>query len=619
MGAVLGLRLAIKCKELLGLTTLMFWTDSMDVVFWIRGQSRRYKPFISHRIAEIQEETCPQQWRHVPGKKNPADLATRGASVHDLIHDSFWTYGPDFLQLEEKNWPTPKNIDQPEFSEQAQDEIPKNKVQTFATCHGENTLVNESIIDCHRYSSMSRLVRVTAWVLRFVHVLKTRQKPSYPVLELRELDRAEQYWIRQVQQETLSPVIKSLRSDKPCTSGNLKPLLPFLDDEGFVRVGGRLQNSDLPFHVRHPYLVPRQSHVAQLLVRRVHCNGRHARGVNASLADLRQKYWVVHGREELKKYARGCVVCNMKRKRPYKQVMAPLPSHRITVRIRAFAKTGVDYAGPYLVKISRKTNAKRWLCLFTCTTSRAVHLEIAYGLDTDSFLLAFSRMVARRGKPELVISDNGTNFVGANRELGEAKLTDEELVTVVAEVEGILNSRPLTYCSDDPNDDVVLTPNHFLIGQAGGQLAPRVLEDIAASPRDRWRYIQQMVTQIWRRWNREFLSLLQTRGKWLDIKQDPEVGDIVLVADWTNPKGKWPLGRIVETLPCKDGHARSVRVESRGKEFLRPISKICPLYVNNADSVANGLALDHGGERVGAQDPAAETDQPVAADGEKVT
>ena len=677
MAAVLGMRLAIKCKELLGISSMMFWTDSMDVIFWIHGQSRRYKPFVSHRVAQIQSETSPEQWRHVPGLQNPADLASRGAKMSDLTEEDFWRCGPEFLQSSEERWPPRKDVVEKEFSTSAQLDMSKSG-STVATqpartleTESENATPLESILDCTRFSSMTRLVRVTAWVMRFIDRTRHKKRPDSPVLQFSELDVAEKYWIKESQKERLGPLIKHLRAGRLCNASNFKPLLPFIDSEGFVRVGGRLQNTELPYDVRHPYLIPQQTHIAKLLIRRVHCSGKHVRGVNAALADLRQKYWIVHGREELKRYGRSCVVCYMRKRRPYNQLMAPLPFHRSTVPIRAFARSGVDYAGPYLVKISRKTDAKRWLCLFTCTASRAVHLEVAYGLDTDSFLLAFSRMVARRGRPELVISDNGTNFVGANRELGElvrnldrdriveeaanksiewrfnppggshhgglfealiksakialksiigeARLTDEELMTAVVEVEGILNSRPITYCSDDPQDDVVLTPNHFLIGQAGGQLAPRILEEVAVSPRERWRYVQQLVTQVWKRWNREFLSLLQTRGKWLDIKPEVGVGDIVLVADPTNPKGKWPLGRVVEVFPGKDGHTRNVRVLSRGKEFLRPITKLCPLGVSGEDSVANGSSLDHGGERAGARSPVLTTSRQRTVTAESVT
>ena len=169
--------------------------------------------------------------------------------------------------------------------------------------------------------------------------------------------------------------------------------------------------------------------------------------------------------------------------------MAPLPEARLGTSLRCFAHCEVDFAGPFVVKLTRKATAKRYLCLFTCASTRAVHLEVAYALDTASFLDAFSRIVARSGKPEVMISDSGSNFTSAERELRQLVSRNEELLTAVVEVEGILNSRPLTYCSSDPDDELVLTQNHFLFGQMGGQLAPRVLDKIALNPRNRWRFV----------------------------------------------------------------------------------------------------------------------------------
>ena len=659
MAAVLGLRLAVKTKELLGYSSMQFWTDSMDVILWVHGQSRRYKPFVSHRVAEIQEHSSPQQWHHVPGTKNPADLASRGASIEDLIAPSCWVNGPEFLYQEESDWPKQKNLASEQLSEISQQEVAKSRsnVSELQDCSKKDL---QQVSDCtpfmdiNRFSSMTRLIRVTAWVFRFLRRLRSKDENAGQVLESAELEHAERYWISQTQRQYFGSLLQNMTKDKTCPSGSLKPLLPFVDREGFLRVRGRLENSNLPFDTKHPFIVPHQSHLATLIIRRAHLDRKHVGGTNGTLADIRQKYWIIHGREQVKKYERECVTCVMRKKRVHRQVMAPLPAHRVTVPIRAFAKVGVDYAGPYLVRISRKTDAKRWLCLFTCTTSRAVHLEVVYSMDTDGFLNAMTRMVARRGKPEFVVSDNGTNFVSAERELrelvagldqdrivedaanrgiewhfnppygshhggmfealiksakkalrsilGEARLTDEELLTAVVEVEGLLNSRPLTYCGDDVKDEPVLTPNHFLIGQSGGQLAPRIVEEVACSPRHRWKYVQQLVTSIWRRWNKEFLTLLQTRGKWLDVKEDMEIGDVVLVADPNNLKGRWPLGRVVEVFPCQDGHVRSVRVQSGGKVLVRPISRLCPLNIaspSQDQKVADTLSSGHGGESVG--------------------
>ncbi|XP_064631640.1 uncharacterized protein LOC135489935 [Lineus longissimus] len=298
------------------------------------------------------------------------------------------------------------------------------------------------------------------------------------------------------------------------------------------------------------------------------------------------------------------------------QLMAPLPDFRVTIPVRAFSRCGVDYAGPFFVKISRKTSAKRYICLFTCTTSRAVHLEVAYSLDTSSFLNAFFRMVARRGKPEFVVSDNGTNFVGANRELKElvqamdqSKIVDQaandgiewkfnpptgshhgglfesmvkqakRALSAVVEVEGLLNSRPLSYCSDSPNDPNVLTPNHFIYGQAGGQLAPRVVDSLVVNPRNRWCYVQQLICDVWKRWMKEILTDLNRRGKWYRELQDVQVDDVCILVNQTNPRGKWPLGVVTEVFPGTDGHVRVVKVKSGGQEYIRPNTRLCPFVV----------------------------------------
>ena len=214
---------------------------------------------------------------------------------------------------------------------------------------------------------------------------------------------------------------------------------------------------------------------------------------------------------------------------------------------------------------------KRYLCLFTCASTRAVHLEIAYSLDTASFLNAFFKMVARCGKPEVMISDNGTNFTSAERELRDLVSTlDQTRIKeqvahdgiqwrfnppggshhgVIFEAliksakknstrnpwriqvvkEGILNSCQLINCSNDPNDDHVLTPNHFQYAQMGGQLAPMVIDDPAFNPRNRWWFTQSLVTKCWRRLMKQYLSTLNTRNKWVEEKRNIAPDDLVLM------------------------------------------------------------------------------------------
>ncbi|XP_022777559.1 uncharacterized protein LOC111318981 [Stylophora pistillata] len=226
---------------------------------------------------------------------------------------------------------------------------------------------------------------------------------------------------------------------------------------------------------------------------------------------------------------------------------------------------------------------------------------MACTLSTTDFLNAFSQMIATRGRPEEVTSDNGTNFVGAKRELrelvqamdqveitakktlkaivGNSGLTDDELQTAIKKVEALMNWRPLMYEGADPRDEPVWTPYHFLVGQLGGQLAPAVIDDIAFNLRNRWRLIQNLVRVFWKRWREAHLSTLNTRKKWSEAKENLKVGDVVLVVHQNAPRGQWHLGRVEELFPAKDGQVCVVQVSTRGQKFIRPITRQCPLNV----------------------------------------
>jgi len=143
-------------------------------------------------------------------------------------------------------------------------------------------------------------------------------------------------------------------------------------------------------------------------------------GTNGTLAELSKRFWILSAREAIREWEQSCMNCKRRSAKAATQVMAPLQSSRVTMpdSLRAFTDTAVDFAGPFSTIQGRgRICTKRYLCLFTCVAARAVHLEMAYGLDTDSFLNAFYRFVNRRGHPDRLTWDNGTNVVGANREL----------------------------------------------------------------------------------------------------------------------------------------------------------------------------------------------------------
>ena len=306
--------------------------------------------------------------------------------------------------------------------------------------------------------------------------------------------------------------------------------------------------------------------------------------------------------------------------------MADLPADRVTPERPPFTFVGVDCFGPFMVKRARSL-VKRYGVLFTCMTVRAIHLEVAYSLDTDSFLNAMRRFIARRGPPEVVRSDNGGNFVSGEKELRDAvaawnqqkihqflvqrnvkwnfnppagshfggvwercirtvrkvmtsllnqqTLDDEGLVTLMCEVESIINSRPLTKVSDDPEDVEALTPNHLLLLRSGCSLPPGIFSKSDLYSRRRWKQVQYLSDVFWRRWLKEYLPSLQERQKWVKPCRNFAPGDIVLIVDENAARCAWPLGRVLQVKPnTKDGFVRMVTLKTKSTILERPIDKI---------------------------------------------
>ena len=308
--------------------------------------------------------------------------------------------------------------------------------------------------------------------------------------------------------------------------------------------------------------------------------------------------------------------------------MGDLPDVRVRGQTPCFFATGVDYFGPIQVRKLRKTE-KRYGCLFVCMATKAIHLEVAHSLDSSSFIQALRRFIGRRGKPHIMYSDNGTNFVGAERELREgiqswnqeaiadellqeniewhfnppgaphfgglweanvksvkramyailAKehvvLSDEVLQTVFVEVEALLNARPLTPVSDDIDDLNALTPNHFLLDRPSTNLPPDIFYDTETTTRRRWRQSQALTDMFWKRWLREYLPYLLERTKWYrKAPNSVNIGDLVLVADRNQPRGNWLLGRVVETFPGSDNVVRVVRVKTKFGLLKRPVTSL---------------------------------------------
>ena len=328
-------------------------------------------------------------------------------------------------------------------------------------------------------------------------------------------------------------------------------------------------------------------------------------------------------------------MCRKQRKPLLTQKMSDLPEDRVNPT-PPFTYSAVDYFGPFMIREGR-SERKRWGVLFTCMASRAVHIEVANSMSTDSFINAYRRFVGRRGAVRQLRCDQGTNFVGATSELKAAlaemeddaiarellkdkcdwvrykmnhphsshmggswermirsirnvlsvllsthgyRIDDEQLHTFMVEAEAIVNSRPITYLSSDVADSLPITPQQLLTLKSRIVLPPPGIflkEHIYC--RKRWRAVQYLADQFWIKWKSQYLSSLQERSKWHKTELNVKAGDIVLVkeADAT-PRNAWPLARIMETTRGTDGLVRAAKLKMNGVLYTRPIHKMVLLF-----------------------------------------
>lgn len=628
--AVLAVRLVdTLLRELpsLAQAQVTYWSDSKVVLGYIANESRRFSTFVANRVAEIHDVSNKKQWRHCPGTLNPADKCTRGTSAADLKNDHTWLNGPTFLTADEEMWPAQLQLSDLSSS----DPEVKAGTCTYMTAVTED---NSSLPDASKYSSWTKYKRTTAWMLRFIGNCRAKSAQARVLqtgpLQAEELQEAEEVILRNIQDSGYKDERRILKKGQQVQSqkktNKIADLSPFLDARGILRVGGRLKNSPLTEDARHPVLLPPEADVTRLIIGEQHRHLLHA-GVEHTLNEVRQRFWIPRGRTQVKKVLHSCAFCRNRSARPSQPRMADLPVERFDAT-HAFSTVGLDFFGPLLVKKFRRTE-KRFGLLFTCMATRAIHLEVTHSMDTDSFVMALRRFITRRGRPAKICSDNGTNLKGGERELRESlnKLnqqqvsdeltqrhitwrwnppaaphfggvwerlvgsvkralsavlgnqvtTDEVLSTVLCEVENMVNSRPITHVTDDVRDLTALTPNHFLLGRGNSAASPGEFEHDMCS-RKRWRRAQAIAEHLWSRWKKEYLQTLMQRKKWQKDVRNLEIDDVVLINEPGAPRGLWPLARVTELLPGPDGRVRAARlVTKNGATYTRPVVKIAVL------------------------------------------
>ncbi|XP_011858503.1 PREDICTED: uncharacterized protein LOC105556051 [Vollenhovia emeryi] len=374
----------------------------------------------------------------------------------------------------------------------------------------------------------------------------------------------------------------------------------FKDKSGLIRLKTLVSNREDQFGFRCPIVLESRHPLVERLIQYRHKQLNHA-GIQTVMNNLREQVWILSSRRAIRSVLSKCTICKRYKAKRIEASPSILPEERIR-DATAFVVSGVDFAGPLYLKDGQKA----WICLFTCAVYRAVHLELATSLSTEAFLEAFRRFVARRGRPSIMFSDNGTNFCEASnllrsinwkkvaeystmkkiewrfnppsaawwggwwerlvrsvkeilrKVLGRACLTFEEMNTTLCDCEAIINSRPITYLSEDSDQLIPLTPAMFIqdVQEIGLPDLDHVQEgDLKA----RIRYRQKLRADLRRRFRSEYLGQLSRTSYSKNGKYTVRKGDVVLIGNENQKRLDWPLARVIEVIPGRDGEVRVVR------------------------------------------------------------
>ncbi|XP_075159324.1 uncharacterized protein LOC142232403 [Haematobia irritans] len=606
------------------ITSITLWSDASIVLGWLSKPPYTWETYVANRTSQIHELVPNAKWKYVSTHENPADLGTRGSRPRELISNSLWWNGPSWLTNPESTWPT-RNPIIPELA-------PK-----IVTAHQSIAQQNDVV---SRFSSYSRALRVISYVFRFYRHSHPQHKTDQVVqsidLSQAEIQFAKTRLISLAQQQYYHTEYEALCNSKTLSpKSSLSTLNPFLDSQNIIRANGRLINSSLPYKERYPIILPGNSHFCRIYLLHLHTFLAHGE-CNQMCRFVQTEYYISRLKPRVKAVIHRCKTCLIYKHKHSSQIMAPLPPDRCNFS-PPFHVTGIDFAGPFELKSSslRKSPLiKGYVCVFVCFSTKAIHLEVCSDLSSAAFEAAFARFVGRRGLPCRIFSDNGRNFVGASRTLlrefahflktassnisqkyaiqgfewkfipphaphmgglweaavksfkthfkklaGAHRFTFEQFATLLARIEGVLNSRPISAMTEDPSDLTALTPGHFLRGSP--LLAFPEPMSSKLSLINKWTKLKALHHQFSIRWREDYLKAMHKRYKWKSPLPDLNINDLVVVIDDLLPPYEWLLGRIVKTYSGSDSKVRVADVRTENGTITRPIAKLCYLPFSN--------------------------------------
>ncbi|XP_072381169.1 uncharacterized protein [Diabrotica undecimpunctata] len=383
-------------KHIFSFSDIHVWSDSTIALTWVNSSPHKWKTFIANRVRHIQELIPCSSWHYVPSNQNPADCASRGLTPAQLLQFSLWWRGPDFLSKSRECWPSQVNFHSSHSTEMLEEKLP--------TVLSLIPVISDNIISTllSKFSSLIKIQKVMVYVLKFVAKLQRKNNAaSFDSLNSHlEMESALRYIVKHVQADVFSDIFLKIQQNSLLPKP-FRKLAPFIDEYGLLRVGGRLQKSRLSFDVKHPLLLPKTHRLTDLIIEWTHQTHLHP-GLKAMHYLLLQRFWILSPKSAIHRCLSKCIRCFRCRPKSYNPFMANLPTVRVTP-LRAFLSVCVDFAGPFSLLMSKHRGAKTYkgyVCVFVCTSTKAIHLEVTSNLSSESFLAAFRRFVSRRGSQQ---------------------------------------------------------------------------------------------------------------------------------------------------------------------------------------------------------------------------
>lgn len=608
----------------LALGSSYFFTDSSINYYRLKRGYKFYKQWTANRLEEILTTTKSDDWYHVPTQDNPADLGSRVSTVQNFLNSTCWLKGPQFVYaLPPTDWKTISHINtSTEQTDKDDFEIKPVKKVFLIKLLDQNffsKLVNQ-------YSAWEKMLKLACFMFRFA--LKSHKKYKFQPITTSELDTAERLLIKFSQQLYLTAEYEQLLNKIPIKEkSGISQHSPILTEDGLIVSNTRLVlSATLSQDEKYPIILPKNNFFTEKFVLHLHHRYHHL-GLNHMLALVRSKYLLLGGRREMKRILAKCPNFRCVKTYSIQQQMAVLPEERLSAD-QAFEFISLDYAGPIYYKQFKDDGQsivmkKCYIALFCCFVTRCVHLELILDASTEEFLNALRLLIARRGRPARIHSDNQTAFVKADKELkkllgainwskvdsfaaknkidwsftvpytphmngsseamvkqakrylriivGQASLTLRQLQVLLGEIEQTLNSRPL----QPVTDFVPITPSELLVGKKLLDLpSPAKFQNLHY--KDVWMKRKRLLSAFWQRWSREYLFTLGVRKKWKFPTSEQLLDRFVLINDKNLSKNDYNIGRIIAVVPSKsDNLPRIVQIQTKtGAKIFRSINNL---------------------------------------------